>query len=186
MLAIIGGTGLYDARRGFEIERAHRSRQTPFGAPSGDDPQGPAARRASSSLPATAAGHRLLPHEVNYRANVFALKRAGATHAARLLGRRQPRRATSRPATSPCPSSTSTGRAGARERTFFGGGVAAHVSTAEPVSAALVDCASRSGRRASGMPLHRGPHLRLRRRPRASARRPRAASCARPAATSSA
>ncbi|KAF4531372.1 hypothetical protein B566_EDAN019493 [Ephemera danica] len=44
---------------------------------------------------------------------------------------------------------------GPRERTFFGGGVAAHVSTAKPVSAALVD-ACEAAARAQGITLHRG------------------------------
>jgi len=44
---------------------------------------------------------------------------------------------------------------GRREPTFFGGGAAAHVSTAQPVSAALIDAVQAAAARA-GVPLHRG------------------------------
>ena len=77
MLAIIGGTGLYELA-GMQIE--HRIEgDTPFGAPSGSVVQGHIHGRPVMFLARHGAGHRLLPHEVNYRANLFALKRAGAT-----------------------------------------------------------------------------------------------------------
>ena len=52
---------------------------TPFGAPSGDILRGRFKHNEVLFLARHGAGHRLLPHEVNYRANVFALKQAGAT-----------------------------------------------------------------------------------------------------------
>ena len=77
MLAIIGGTGLYDLA-GMQVQH-ELSADTPFGRASGAG----AARRLHGRellfLARHGAGHQLLPHEVNYRANVFALKRAGAT-----------------------------------------------------------------------------------------------------------
>ena len=77
MLAIVGGTGLYELP-GLEI--THRSRDTtPFGDPSGEVLRGRLRSNEVLFLARHGAGHRLLPHEVNYRANVFALKRAGAT-----------------------------------------------------------------------------------------------------------
>jgi len=81
MLAIIGGTGLYDLA-GMQIDHEH-SPDTPFGRASGPVMQGHLHGRDLLFLARHGAGHQLLPHEVNYRANVFALTRAGATQ---LLG----------------------------------------------------------------------------------------------------
>ena len=77
MLAIIGGTGLYDLA-GMQTTQEHAG-DTPFGRASGPVRQGRLHGREILFLARHGAGHRLLPHEVNYRANVFALKRAGAT-----------------------------------------------------------------------------------------------------------
>ena len=77
MLAIIGGTGLYQLP-GLQTE-THHPAATPFGDASAPVQQGRLGGQAVLFLPRHGAGHRLLPHEVNYRANVFALKRAGAT-----------------------------------------------------------------------------------------------------------
>ena len=77
MLAIIGGTGLYDLA-GLQIE-SQTSDDTPFGKTSGAVVRGRVGNTPLLFLARHGAGHRLLPHEVNYRANVYALKRAGAT-----------------------------------------------------------------------------------------------------------
>jgi len=77
MLAIIGGTGLYDLA-GMQIDHEH-SPDTPFGRASGPVMQGHLHGRDLLFLARHGAGHQLLPHEVNYRANVFALKACGAT-----------------------------------------------------------------------------------------------------------
>ncbi|MFM8665735.1 MAG: hypothetical protein ACKOE3_06150, partial [Betaproteobacteria bacterium] len=71
MLAIVGGTGLYELP-GLEI--THRSRETtPFGDPSGEILRGRLGSNEVIFLARHGAGHRLLPHVVNFRANVFAL-----------------------------------------------------------------------------------------------------------------
>ena len=77
MLAIIGGTGLYELPGLDIVERI--AGDTPFGRASGDVLRGRLHEQDVLFLARHGAGHRLLPHEVNYRANVFALKRAGAT-----------------------------------------------------------------------------------------------------------
>ena len=152
MLAIIGGTGLYELP-GLEIaERI--STDTPFGTPSGDILRGRMHGHELLFLARHGAGHRLLPHEVNYRANVFALKRAGATM---LLGFSAVGSLVHRvaPGELAMPEQYFDWTRGTRERSFFGGGVAAHISTAKPVSAALVDAVAKA---AAGLdiPLHRG------------------------------
>jgi 5'-methylthioadenosine phosphorylase len=152
MLAIIGGTGLYDLA-GMEIEE-QLDGDTPFGTPSGPVIRGRVGGQALLFLARHGAGHRLLPHEVNYRANIFALKRAGATAALGFsaVGSLAEHVA---PGDLAMPEQYFDWTRGTRERTFFGGGVAAHVSTANPVSTALVDAVCASAQ-TLGVPLHRG------------------------------
>jgi 5'-methylthioadenosine phosphorylase len=135
MLAIIGGTGLYDLA-GMQIDR-ELSPDTPFGRASGPVLQGRMHGRELLFLARHGAGHKLLPHEVNYRANVFALKLAGATQ---ILGVSAVGSLAEyvAPGNFAMPSQYFDWTHGARERSFFGRGVAAHVSTAMPVSENLV------------------------------------------------
>ncbi len=134
MLAIVGGTGLYELD-GMVVE-SRTARDTPFGAPSGDVVQGCLAGHSVLFLARHGAGHKWLPHEINYRANVFALKRAGATM---MLGFSAVGSLAQRlePGHLAMPNQYIDFTRGLREHTFFGRGVAAHLSTADPVSAAL-------------------------------------------------
>ena len=152
MLAIIGGTGLYDLA-GLDIE-ARVNESTPFGSPSGAILKGRLHDTPVLFLARHGAGHRLLPHEVNYRANVYALKRAGATM---LLGFSAVGSLTLEvaPGALAMPEQYFDWTRGQRERTFFGSGVAAHVSTARPVSSAMVDAVQSAAGRA-GVKVHRG------------------------------
>ncbi len=152
MLAIIGGTGLYDLA-GMEIEE-HIDTTTPFGKPSGVVQRGRINGQPILFLARHGAGHKLLPHEVNYRANLFALKHAGATMVLGFsaVGSLAEHVA---PGDLAMPEQYFDWTRGSRERSFFGGGVAAHISTAHPVSAALVDAAS-SAAHTLGITLHRG------------------------------
>jgi len=76
VLAIIGGSGL--ARLGI-LEGAHRKQvRTPYGEPSAPLALGRIAGTEVAFLARHGEGHTLAPHEVNYRANVWALKDAGA------------------------------------------------------------------------------------------------------------
>lgn len=136
MLAIVGGTGLYELPGLNIIERIQAS--TPFGDPSGDILRGRVGLNEVLFLARHGAGHRFLPHEVNYRANVFALKQAGATM---LLGFSAVGSLAQeiKPGEIAMPEQYFDWTRGHRQQTFFGAGVAAHVSTAKPVSAALVD-----------------------------------------------
>ena len=152
MLAIIGGTGLYDLS-GLHVEERIAG-GTPFGDPSDTVLRGRIGDRRVLFLARHGAGHRLLPHEVNYRANIFALKRAGATMVLGLSATGSLAEQVA-PGDLAMPEQYFDWTRGARERTFFGGGVAAHVSTANPVSAALVDAAAASAR-SLGITLHRG------------------------------
>lgn len=152
MLAIIGGTGLYDIA-GLQVTQ-RLCESTPFGTPSGDIVRGRLHEHEVLFIARHGQGHRLLPHEVNYRANVFALKRAGATM---LLGFSAVGSLALEvaPGTLAMPEQYVDWTRGGRERTFFGGGVAAHVSTARPVSAALVEAVQDAAQKV-GAPFTRG------------------------------
>lgn len=152
MLAIIGGTGVYQMD-GLEIEDA-RELVTPFGAPSGPVLRGRLGAHQVLFLARHGAGHRQLPHEINYRANIFALKACGATQ---IIGVSAvgSLRAEIAPGDLAVPSQYFDWTRGRRDASFFGGGVAAHVSTAEPVSAHLSQWIADHAAR-QGLPLHTG------------------------------
>jgi len=152
MLAVVGGTGLYELPGLDIVERI--AGDTPFGRASGDVLRGRLHDRELLFLARHGAGHRLLPHEVNYRANVFALKRAGATM---LLGFSAVGSLALdvAPGMLAMPEQYVDWTRGVREHTFFGQGVAAHVSTARPVSAALAGAVEAAAARV-GARLARG------------------------------
>jgi 5'-methylthioadenosine phosphorylase len=74
-IGIIGGTGLYQME-GFTGVR-ELAVDTPFGKPSDSLMVGELAGRAVAFLPRHGRGHRILPHELNFQANVFAMKSLG-------------------------------------------------------------------------------------------------------------
>jgi len=75
-LAIIGGSGLYELDGLSDIEELRVG--TPFGAPSDAIVKGRLDETTLLFLPRHGRGHRVPPHRINYRANIFALKAAGA------------------------------------------------------------------------------------------------------------
>ena len=77
VIGIVGGTGLYDLE-GLTDQRWTRV-DSPFGAPSDDLLFGKLGEIQVVFLPRHGRGHRIPPHEINFRANIDALKRAGAT-----------------------------------------------------------------------------------------------------------
>lgn len=134
MLAIIGGTGVY-RMPGIEISGEQRM-ETPFGQPSSAVMKGRMAGRDILFLARHGEQHQYLPHEVNYRANLFALKSLGATQVVGIsaVGSLQQEYA---PGDLVVPEQYFDWTRGRRASTFFGNGIAAHVSTAHPVSPAL-------------------------------------------------
>ena len=151
MLAVIGGTGIYELA-GMQVDQ-HLGGPTPFGTPSGSIVKGRLGGRELLFLARHGAGHKLLPHEVNYRANIYALKRAGATQ---ILGFSAVGSLVQEiaPGDLAMPNQYFDWTKGGRARSFFGEGVAAHVSTAQPASERLIDWAA--GQAANlGIRLHR-------------------------------
>ncbi len=151
MLAIIGGTGIYELA-GMQVQE-HLDAPTPFGAPSGAIVKGTLGGRPLLFLARHGSGHRHLPHEVNYRANIYALKRAGATMVLGFSAVGSLAEAIA-PGDLAMPAQYFDWTKGGRARSFFGEGVVAHVSTAEPVSRHLVDWAAAQAA-AMGIKLHR-------------------------------
>lgn len=152
MLAIIGGTGIYELP-GMQIDERLEG-TTPFGDPSGAIARGHLGRVPLMFLARHGSGHRHLPHEVNYRANIFALKRAGATMVLSFsaVGSLAEQIA---PGDLAMPEQYFDWTRGRRANSFFGDGVAAHISTAQPVSGALVDAVAAAAAE-RGIRLHRG------------------------------
>jgi 5'-methylthioadenosine phosphorylase len=150
MIGIIGGTGLYSMP---EL-RAPRAEEvpTPFGAPSAPLIRGRLHGREVAFLARHGVSHQLLPSEINFRANIWALKSIGVTT---LIGVSAvgSLREEIRPGDLALPSQYLDFTKGRRIGSFFGAGLVAHVSTAEPscrATAALIASAAR----AAGMRLH--------------------------------
>lgn len=134
MLAILGGTGLYNIEA-IELQDELRV-MTPFGEPSGPILRGRWGCQDVLFLARHGQGHRFLPHEINYRANIYALKLAGASHLVSVSALGSLREEIA-PGDLVLPAQYFDWTRGKRISSFFGNGIAAHVSTAEPVSANL-------------------------------------------------
>ena len=133
VLGIIGGSGIYDLP-GLENAR-EEAIKSPWGEPSASVRHGTIAGLPIVFLPRHDKGHRLSPSDINYRANIDVLKRAGVTDLVSL---------------SACGSFKEelppgtfvlvdqfVDRTHKRESSFFGKGLVAHVSMAHPVSPRL-------------------------------------------------
>lgn len=129
MLAIIGGTGIYKID-GLDII-AETAVDTPFGDPSAKIVTARYQDKEILFLPRHGAHHQFLPHEINYRANIYALKKLGARQ---VLGfsATGSLREDIHPGEFAIPSQYFDFVKGNRDKSFFGEGVAAHISTAKP------------------------------------------------------
>ena len=127
-IGILGGTGLYEIE-GFRDKREVRLR-TPFGDPSCAYVVGTLEGRRVAFLARHGQGHRLLPAEVNYRANIFGFKKLGVE---RLISVNSvgSLREDIRPRDIAFPGQFFDRTR--RPNSFFGGGIVAHVSLARPV-----------------------------------------------------
>jgi len=132
---IIGGTGLYDME-GFEGAQWVDIKSA-FGTPSDQLLVGDFKGRRLVFLPRHGRGHRIPPSQVNYRANIEALKRTGVTQVISFSAVGSLREDLA-PGTFVIVDQY-IDRTFAREKSFFGEGFAAHVSMADPVCARLGD-----------------------------------------------
>ena len=151
VLGIIGGSGFYNLPG---LEKAEwRTVESPWGKPSDQILFAEIAGLEVRFLPRHGRGHRIAPSEIDFRANIDALKRAGVTDLVSI---------------SACGSLKEQYAPGhfvlvdqfidrtfARPKTFFGSGCVAHVSVAHPVSPLLVDAVERAAK-AEGIEHSRG------------------------------
>ena len=150
-LGIIGGSGLYELD-GLEDRREERI-ETPWGEPSDALLRGRIGNVELVFLPRHARGHRLTPTTVPYRANIDALKRAGVTDilSVSACGSLQEQYAPGHFVMV----DNFIDRTFAREKSFFGPGMVAHVSVAHPVCERLSALAG-DAMIAAGGTVHRG------------------------------
>ena len=150
-LAVIGGSGLYQMKALHDVEEV--SVTTPFGKPSDDVIVGTLHGRRVAFLPRHGRGHVLNPSEVPYRANIFALKTLGVRYIVSV---------------SACGSLRDDYAPGhivipdqlfdhtkKRDSSFFGCGLIAHVSVADPFSPEMSQVIAQSCRSA-GATVHEG------------------------------
>jgi 5'-methylthioadenosine phosphorylase len=134
-IGIIGGSGLYQMPELTDIDEVFL--ETPFGKPSDAFLIGTLENERVAFLPRHGRGHRLTPSEVPFRANIYGMKLLGVERilSASAVGSLQEKYA---PLDMVIPAQFfDRTRARARESTFFGDGIVAHVAFAHPVCEAL-------------------------------------------------
>ncbi|MHB1007027.1 MAG: S-methyl-5'-thioadenosine phosphorylase [Chloroflexota bacterium] len=134
-IAIIGGSGLYEME-GMEDMRAIRI-STPFGNPSDEIVVARLGDREVAFLPRHGRGHRITPTEVNSRANIYALKTLGVERIVSVSAVGSMREDIA-PLHAVVPDQL-IDRTRLRPNTFFGNGVVAHISFADPFCPELSD-----------------------------------------------
>ena len=151
-IGVIGGSGLYDMEE--LSDPTELKIDTPFGPPSDTLIAGKVSGRQVYFLPRHGRGHRILPHELNDRANIYALRSLNVRWiiAVSAVGSLQEKYAP-RDILLPSQFYDRTSRPAAH--TFFGEGIAAHIAFAEPVSTKLRNLLAESGR-FLGILVHNG------------------------------
>ena len=151
VVGIIGGSGVYDLP-GLEIEREERI-ATPWGEPSDALRFGRIGQTSAVFLPRHGRGHVLSPSDINYRANIDAMKRAGVTDLVSVSAC-----GSFKPELQPglfVLVDQYVDRTHGRASSFFGRGCVAHVSMAHPVAPRLVERIHEAAR-AEGIAMVKG------------------------------
>src|SRR5512139_869863 len=154
-LGIIGGSGVYDIE-GLANKRWQRV-ESPFGEPSDELLFGELNGQQMVFLPRHGRGHKIPPSEINFRANIDALKRAGVTDVISVSAVGSLREH--------LPPGTFVivdqfiDRTFAREKSFFGNGLVAHVSMAHPVCKRLGDHIEAAAKEAGISAMRGGTYL---------------------------
>ena len=150
-IGIIGGSGLYDMAE--LTGREERRIETPFGEPSAPYVTGTLRGKRVAFLARHGAGHRLMPSELNFRANIYGFKLLGVEYilSASAVGSL---REQYKPLDLVIPDQF-VDRTRGRISTFFGDGLVAHVGFAHPFCARLSDVAFRASQ-AAGATAHKG------------------------------
>ena len=151
-IGIMGGSGLYEME---ELRNATEHKiDTPFGPPSDVLISGTLGGRQVYFLPRHGRGHRILPNELNHRANIYALRSLNVRWiiSVTAVGSLQEKYAP-RDVLLPSQFYDRTSLRGAH--TFFGKGIAAHIAFAEPISTKLRNLLAESAR-SLGVTVHNG------------------------------
>ena len=156
VLGVIGGSGLYQMDALSDASQVELS--TPFGAPSaaytvGTLPRKDAPPVKAVFLPRHGVGHRFLPSEINYRANIHGLKQLGVTHLV-CVSAVGSLREDVEPGHIVVPDQL-IDRTKGRESTFFGDGVVGHVQFGDPTCDRLRPLVAESAKEA-GATVHEG------------------------------
>ena len=150
-IGIIGGSGLYDMAE--LTDREERRVTTPFGDPSGPYVLGTLGGKRVAFLARHGVGHRILPSELNFRANIYGFKVLGVERmlSASAVGSLKEEY---RPLDILVPDQFFDRTAG-RISTFFGRGIAAHIAFAHPICGTLAAIAADAAE-SVGARVHRG------------------------------
>ena len=150
-IGVIGGSGLYELEGLTDIEFV--SVQTPWGKPSDDLVVGRLGETKMVFLPRHGRGHRIIPSEINYRANIYAFKKIGANFIISVSAVGSMREDIA-PGHIVIPSQFFD-HTKSRVSTFFGEGLVAHVSMADPVCPLLSEALFIASKKA-GATVHNG------------------------------
>lgn len=150
-IGIIGGSGLY-SMPGFTSVHEERI-ETPFGSPSEVFVLGELEGRKVAFLARHGRGHRILPTELNFRANIYAMKKLGVERILSLsaVGSLQEKH---KPSDFVIPDQF-IDRTRQRVSTFFGEGIVGHISFADPICSEVARAAE-AGCKAAGVEVHCG------------------------------
>jgi len=151
-IGIIGGSGLYHIE-GFTNQK-WVTVKTPFGAPSDQLLTGKLGGRDVVFLPRHARGHRILPSELNHRANIWAMKKLGVQWimSVSAVGSLQ---AKYKPCDIVLPNQFFDRTKRSFEHTFFGRGIVAHIAFADPICEEMRQLLFAAGRK-NGATIHDG------------------------------
>lgn len=151
-IGVIGGSGLYSMKELSDVEEIEV--RTPFGAPSGPVTTGIIAGKKVAFISRHGRGHVLTPSEVNYRANIYALKSLGVRFIISVSACGSLKKEFA-PGNIVIPDQLIDFTKGLRALSFFGSGLVAHVGTADPFCPDLSEILFRavSG---SGAKVHMG------------------------------
>src|SRR5512133_893563 len=152
VIGVIGGSGLYEMEGMSDINEVRVT--TPFGDPSDPYITGVLNGVRMVFLPRHGRGHRLLPSEVNYRANIYGMKKLGVERIISVSAVGSLREEIV-PGHIVIPDQFIDRTKGIRKDTFFGNGVVAHAGFADPVCPCLSDTLEKAAREA-GATVHKG------------------------------
>jgi len=151
-IGIIGGSGFYEMEGLRDVEEI--TVDTPFGKPSDAFLLGTLEGVRVAFLARHGRGHRLMPTELPFRANIYAMKLLGVERiiSVSAVGSLQEKYA---PLDIVIPDQFFD-RTRQRPSTFFGDGIVAHISFADPVCPGVSDALERAARQIEGLRVHRG------------------------------